>query len=63
MLSKESCVIFLNKNVRLERNLDNHIEERFGILMEVNDIDLVIEFKGRVQIYDLSSLCSIREAF
>lgn len=63
MISKEACLLFLDKNVRLERSLGSRIEERFGILKEVNDTELVIEFYDRLQIYDLASLVSIREAF
>ena len=60
MISKDKANLFLGKNVRLETMQG---AEKFGILKEVDDNEIVITFKGSPQVYDLMSLASIREAF
>jgi hypothetical protein len=60
MLTKESCILFLGKNVCITNNFGI---DRFGILKEVNEHFIIVIFHDSPQVYDLANLVSIREAY
>ena len=62
MIDKETCKKFIGKYVQIQQTFGNQPFFSNGIVQDVNDVVLIMEFKRRLQVYDLKRIDAIREA-
>lgn len=60
VVTKQIALRFLNQDVSIERIIDYQPFYSKGKIVEVTDVEIVLEFNGSCQVYDLASISSIR---
>jgi len=60
-MEQETIKYFLNKFVRIEREINDKTEFSKGFVVNVTESDIVLKFNNMTQVYSLNSILSIRE--